>query len=110
METKFWEVKKNPEAAIAEAAGLITTGWIREIYPVRTTAEAALARASQAGIIVVRSSRTGCGAVLPAEQSYLDAHFLQGDTLNPQKARILLQLALTKTNDPKEIQRMFDEY
>ena len=28
----------------AEAAGLITTGWIREIYPVRTTAEAALAR------------------------------------------------------------------
>ena len=28
----------------AEASGLITTGWIREIYPVRTTAEAALAR------------------------------------------------------------------
>lgn len=28
----------------AEAAGLITTGWIREIYPIRTTAEAALAR------------------------------------------------------------------
>ena len=28
----------------AEAAGLITTGWIREIYPVRATAEAALAR------------------------------------------------------------------
>ena len=28
----------------AEAAGLITTGWVREIYPVRATAEAALAR------------------------------------------------------------------
>jgi N-acetylglutamate synthase-like GNAT family acetyltransferase len=28
----------------AEAAGLITTGWIREIYPVRATAEAALSR------------------------------------------------------------------
>ena len=26
METKFWEVKKNPEAAIAEAAGLIAAG------------------------------------------------------------------------------------
>ena len=26
METKFWEVKKNPEAAIAEAAGLIAVG------------------------------------------------------------------------------------
>ena len=28
----------------AEEAGLITTGWIREIYPTRATAEAALAR------------------------------------------------------------------
>ena len=26
METKFWELKKNPEAAIAEAAGLIAAG------------------------------------------------------------------------------------
>ena len=32
------------------------------------------------------------------------------DTLNPQKARILLQLALTKTNDPKEISRIFATY
>ncbi len=29
---------------------------------------------------------------------------------NPQKSRILLMLALTKTQDPKEIQRIFDEY
>ena len=28
----------------AESAGLITTGWIREIYPVKATAEAALER------------------------------------------------------------------
>jgi len=32
------------------------------------------------------------------------------DNLNPQKARILLQLALTQTNDPKKIQEMFDKY
>ena len=32
------------------------------------------------------------------------------DNLNPQKARILLMLALTKTSDPKEIRRMFSEY
>jgi L-asparaginase len=32
------------------------------------------------------------------------------DTLNPQKARILLMLALTKTTDTKEIQRMFYTY
>jgi L-asparaginase/glutamin-(asparagin-)ase len=31
------------------------------------------------------------------------------DTLNPQKARILLMLALTKTNDAQEIRRIFSE-
>ena len=35
---------------------------------------------------------------------------IPADTLNPQKARILLMLALTKTSDPKEIRRMFAEY
>jgi L-asparaginase len=30
--------------------------------------------------------------------------------LNPQKSRVLLRLALTKTKDVREIQRMFDEY
>jgi L-asparaginase/Glu-tRNA(Gln) amidotransferase subunit D len=30
--------------------------------------------------------------------------------LTPQKARILLMLALTKTKDPREIQRFFDDY
>ena len=33
-----------------------------------------------------------------------------GDTLSPQKARILLMLALTKTTDLKEIRRIFSEY
>jgi L-asparaginase len=32
------------------------------------------------------------------------------DNLLPQKARILAMLALTKTDDPVEVQRMFDEY
>jgi L-asparaginase len=32
------------------------------------------------------------------------------DNLSPQKAAILLSLALTKTSDPDAIQRMFDEY
>jgi len=30
--------------------------------------------------------------------------------LNPQKARVLLRLALTKTTDLKQIQRYFDDY
>jgi L-asparaginase len=35
---------------------------------------------------------------------------IPADTLNPQKARILLMLALTKTHDLNEIRRMFAEY
>jgi len=97
------------DAAIAAGArGIVYAGTGNG--SIHRRAEAALARASQAGIIVVRSSRTGCGAVLPAEQSYLDAHFLQGDTLNPQKCRVLLQLALTRTRDPRAIQQMFYKY
>jgi L-asparaginase len=33
-----------------------------------------------------------------------------GDNLTPQKARILLMLALTTTRDPAEIQRIFQTY
>jgi L-asparaginase len=39
-----------------------------------------------------------------------DEPFIAGDNLNPQKARILLMLALTKTKDFVEIQRIFDEH
>ena len=33
-----------------------------------------------------------------------------GEDLTPLKARILLMLALTKTQSPADIQRMFTEY
>ncbi len=77
---------------------------------VHMNAEKALARATAKGIVVVRSSRVGNGTVIPAEQSYIDYNFLDGDSLSPQKARILLQLALTKTSNLSEIQRMFKQY
>jgi L-asparaginase len=32
------------------------------------------------------------------------------DNLSPQKSAILLSLALSKTSDPQQIQRLFDEY
>lgn len=69
----------------------------------------ALIRAAKAGVVVVRSSRTGSGMVVP-EPEYAKEGFLDGDSLNPQKARILLQLALTKTHDLGEIQSMFHKY
>ena len=36
--------------------------------------------------------------------------FVASGEFTAPKARVLLQLALTKTNDPKQIQRMFDSY
>lgn len=58
--------------------------------------------------VLVRSSRTGNGRV-PPNTDY-DATMVPADNLNPQKARILLMLALTKTADLREIRRMFEEY
>jgi len=58
---------------------------------------------------LVRSSRVGNGRVT-ATTTFDALGIIPGDTLNPQKARILLMLALTKTKDPKEIRRMFAEY
>ncbi|HYU77722.1 MAG TPA: asparaginase [Vicinamibacterales bacterium] len=57
--------------------------------------------------IVVRSSRTGNGRVIGDNES---SDTVAADTLNPQKARILLMLALTRTHDVDEIRRMFAEY
>jgi L-asparaginase/glutamin-(asparagin-)ase len=71
----------------------------------------ALTEVRKNGVIIVRSSRVGSGIVArngEANDDELD--FVVSDTLNPQKARILLMLALTKTSDTKEIQRMFYMY
>jgi L-asparaginase len=59
--------------------------------------------------IIVRSNRPGNGRVIGRED-YDQIGLIPADNLNPQKARILLMLALTKTQDPAAIRRMFDEY
>ena len=59
--------------------------------------------------VLVRSNRTGNGRVV-ARAEYDSMGMIPADTLNPQKARILLMLALTKTNDVAEIKRIFAEY
>jgi len=67
-------------------------------------------RALQKGIIVVRSSRTGSGQVALGRTELDEQGIIVADNLNPQKARVLLMLALTKTHEPQKIQRMFFEY
>ncbi len=71
----------------------------------------ALTDARKQGAIIVRSARVGSGIVArngEANDDELD--FVVSDTLNPQKARILLMLALTRTSNTKDIQRMFSTY
>lgn len=70
-----------------------------------------LAKATKDGAVVVRSTRVGRGIVrrnIEVDDDKLG--FVAAQELNPQKARILLQLALLETNDAGEIQRMFMEY
>ncbi|WP_267863818.1 type II asparaginase [Helicobacter pylori] len=68
----------------------------------------AMQEASQMEVLIVRSSRVGSGEVTSGEID--DKAFITSDNLNPQKARVLLQLALTKTNNKEKIQEMFEEY
>ena len=60
-------------------------------------------------MVVVRSARVGAGRVV-RDDNWQEPGFVAADNLSPQKARILLQLALTKTAKPEEIQKIFDEY
>jgi L-asparaginase len=73
--------------------------------------KAAMAEAHKKGVTIVRASRTGNGIVARNGEVNDDQNdFVVADTLNAQKARILLMLALTKTGDSKEIQRIFYSY
>lgn len=96
----------------------------------------AAARAGARGIV---SAATGAGRPTPAEDLAFDAayreygvlmclssriasgrtvrspglkrrQFVASDNLQPWKARVLLQLALTQTADPEDVQRIFDAY
>ena len=60
-------------------------------------------------ITVVISTRAGSGRTFKGRR-HTENGFLIADNLNPQKARILLALALTVTSDPAEIERMFRTY
>jgi L-asparaginase len=68
---------------------------------------AAMAEAIVTGCTVVLSSRAGSGRTFPTRR-YGEEGFVTADNLNPQKARILLMLALTRTRDRAEIAAMFE--
>ena len=68
--------------------------------------------------MVVTTTRTGSGRIAgrggrgrggspPSEEQQ---RRIAGEDLQPAKARVLLMLALTRSSNPAEIQRMFTEY
>ncbi|MGL4852172.1 MAG: L-asparaginase 2 [Phocaeicola sp.] len=70
-----------------------------------------LEEARKKGIVVVRSSRVPTGSVTLGGEVNDDAYeFVASNELNPQKARVLLMLALTVTKDWKAIQSQFERY
>jgi L-asparaginase len=74
-----------------------------------TSQTEAVKRAQAKGVVVVMTARTYGGRVQDTPRRR-EAKIVPGDNLHPEKARILLQLALTKTTDLAEIQRIFSEY
>ena len=82
-----------------------------------------LAYAASKGVFIVTSTRTGSGRIAPPrgdntaqtfkpspEQARRRQFTIAGEDHIPVKARILLMLALTKTTDRAELQRIFSEY
>jgi L-asparaginase len=91
----------------AGARGIVSAGFAPGFTP-PGEAEALKDAASQ-GIVVVQSTRAGSGRTF--RSSRLQANgLLIADNLNPQKARILLTLALTRSENPDEIMRIFRTY
>jgi L-asparaginase len=83
--------------------------------------------AASKGVFVVTSTRTGSGRIAPPqqrpaggdaapavqpnpEQQRRRQFTIAGEDHTPIKARVLLMVALTKTNDRNELQRIFSEY
>ncbi len=81
-----------------------------------------LAYAASKGVFIVTSTRTGSGRIAPprgemppgfkpsADQQRRRQFTIAGEDHVPVKARVLLMVALTKTTDRSELQRIFSEY
>jgi L-asparaginase len=93
-------------AAATGARGLVSAGFA----PGSPTPEqrAAFERAAQSGIVVVQCSRAS-GRVAPRRR-LRESGIVAGLDFSPQKARILLMLALSTTTDVAAIQQAFQTY
>ncbi len=102
--------KEQVDAALAAGAQGIVLAGVGDGNAAASMIEA-LSAAAKKGVVVVRSSRVGSGTV--ARNVELDDDrlgFVAALELNPQKARVLLQQALTRTKDAAAVQKYFEEY
>ena len=98
------------DASVANGAKGIVIAGVGNGNMNKSSLEAA-AKAAKSGVIVVRSSRVATGSVgRNVEVSDDELGFIASDELNPQKARILLSLALLKSRSKEDIQNLFYSY
>jgi len=97
------------EAAVSAGAKGIVSAATGAGRPTPLEDEAFDRAYAEKGILMCLSSRVASGRVVRSP-GLAKRGFVAADNLQPWKARILLSLALAKTNDAADIQRMFDTY
>jgi L-asparaginase len=98
------------DASVSDGAKGIVIAGVGNGNMNKASLEAA-GRAAKKGVVVVRSSRVVTGSVgRNVEVNDDEMNFVASDELNPQKARILLMLALLKPRTTAEIQTLFYSY
>ncbi|HEX9442522.1 MAG TPA: asparaginase [Candidatus Binatia bacterium] len=100
---------KMIEAAAAAGAKGIVSAATGAGRPTPAEEEAFDRVYKEKGVIMCLTSRVASGRVVRSP-GLAKRGFVAGDNLQPWKARALLALALAKTNNADEIQRMFDTY
>lgn len=94
------------DAAVSAGARGIVSAGTGSGMPAPAEMKALLA-AADAGVVVCQASRVGSGRV-SRSPALRHNGWVAADNLQPWKARVLLMLALTRTEDSDEIQRLFD--
>jgi len=98
------------DASVANGAKGIVIAGVGNGNMNKASLEAAR-RAAAKGVVIVRSTRVATGSVgRNVEVNDDEMNFVASDELNPQKARILLMLALLKPRSTAEMQNLFYNY
>jgi len=99
------------QAAVARGAKGVVIAGVGDGNMTKESVAALEKLANEKDLLVVRSSRIATGMVLRNNEIDDDKMgFVASGEFNPAKSRVLAQLALTKTNDPKRVQEMFNSY